>query len=55
MATLKFYLKPANKKKMHPIMLCYQDKGEKFRFFTKLFVGKSGLIFNRIENTKNER
>lgn len=29
-------------------MLCYQDKGEKFRFFTKLFVGKSGLLFNRI-------
>ncbi|MDP3667219.1 MAG: site-specific integrase [Sediminibacterium sp.] len=36
MATLKFYLQRASKKNLFPIMMCYQDKGKKFRFFTKM-------------------
>ncbi|MDP1764284.1 MAG: phage integrase SAM-like domain-containing protein [Sediminibacterium sp.] len=36
MATLKFYLQKASKKNLFPIMMCYQDKGKKFRFFTKV-------------------
>lgn len=36
MATLKFYLQKASKKNRFPIMMCYQDKGRKFRFFTKV-------------------
>jgi integrase len=29
-------------------MLCYQDKGKKFRYFTKLFTSKSPLVSDRI-------
>lgn len=36
MATLKFYLQRASKKNSFPIMMCYQDRGKKFRFFTKI-------------------
>jgi len=49
MATLTFYLKPVNKKNQYPIMLCYQDRGTKFRFSTKLFAGRQGLQNNRIK------
>jgi integrase len=44
MATYQFYLKPANKKNLRPIMFCYQDKGKKFRYFTKLFTDQKKLI-----------
>ena len=38
MATLKFYLQQKDSKKnLYPIMMCYQDRGKKFRFFTKIF------------------
>lgn len=30
-------------------MLCYQDKGEKFRYSTRLFAGKGGLVNNRVK------
>jgi site-specific recombinase XerD len=49
MATLKFYLKPANKKNQYPVMLCYQDRGKKFRYFTKILLGKPGLQNNRVK------
>lgn len=49
MATLNFYLKKENKNKLRPIILCYQDKGEKFRYSTKLFAGKNGLSNNRVK------
>ncbi len=49
MATLKFYLKDANKKNLHPIMLCYQDKGEKFRFSTRLHTNKSKWQGNKVK------
>jgi len=41
MATVKFYLKSANKQNLFPVLMCYQSKGKKFRFFTKVYVQKS--------------
>jgi integrase len=38
MATLKFYLKNANKQNLCSVLMCYQNKGKKFRFFTKVQV-----------------
>lgn len=43
MATHQFYLKPANKKNLYPIMFCYQDRGKKFRYFTKLFTKHNNI------------
>lgn len=43
MATHQFYLKPANKKSLYPIMFCYQDRGKKFRYFTKLFTRHNNI------------
>jgi integrase len=54
MATIKFYLKPANKKNQYPVMLCYQDRGKKFRYFTKIFVNKSSLQNNRVKASSLE-
>ena len=49
MATLKFYPQPANKKNLYPIMMCYQDKGKKFRFYTKVNVDKDNWQKNKFK------
>ena len=49
MATLKFYLKEANKKNLHPVMFCYQDKGKKFRYYTRIYATKQNWQKNRIK------
>lgn len=54
MATYQFYLKPANKKNLRPIMFCYQDRGKKFRYFTKLFTSQSSLTANRLKSVSLE-
>ncbi len=36
MGTINFYLKAADKKGESPILLTYQNRGEKFRYYTKL-------------------
>jgi site-specific recombinase XerD len=41
MATINFFLRPANKKGEHPIVLIYQDKGEKFKHYTQMRVLKT--------------
>ena len=47
MSTSNFYLKKPDKKGLSPIMLTYQNKGEKYRYFTKLKV--------KPESWKNQR
>ncbi|WP_026770442.1 site-specific integrase [Asinibacterium sp. OR53] len=54
MATLKFYLKKANKQNLFPVLMCYQDRGEKFRFSTKVYATKSNWLKNRLKATSLE-
>ena len=49
MATLKFYLKEKNKHNLHPIFMCYQDRGKKFRFYTKVLTSKISWQNNRLK------
>lgn len=49
MATLKFYPQRVNKKNQFPIMMCYQDKGKKFRFYTKVNVDKANWQKNKFK------
>lgn len=46
MATLKFYLQPENKKNRFPVMMVYQEKGKKFRFYTRVTVKKENWVKN---------
>ncbi|OYU56912.1 MAG: hypothetical protein CFE25_06720 [Chitinophagaceae bacterium BSSC1] len=46
MATLKFYLQPQNKKNRYPVMMVYQEKGKKFRFYTRATVKKENWVKN---------
>lgn len=50
MATINFYLKKSNKEGEAPIMLTYQNKGEKFRYYTKLKVQTSSWKGQRVKN-----
>lgn len=49
MATLNFYLKEPNKKNLCPIFMCYQHKGKKFRFSTKVFTTQLSCLGSRIK------
>ncbi|WP_264900463.1 site-specific integrase [Sediminibacterium sp. TEGAF015] len=46
MATLKFYLQPQNKKNRFPVMMVYQEKGKKFRFYTRVTIKKENWVKN---------
>ena len=41
MATINFYLRPASKKGVCPIILIYQDRGQHFKYYTRLKVLKT--------------
>ena len=49
MGTINFYLKAADKKGDCPIILTYQKRGEKFRYYTKLKVIKASWEGQRIK------
>lgn len=55
MATINFYLKDADKKNMHPVILVYQDKGEKVKHATKLKVRKEEWKNQRVFTTDKTR
>lgn len=48
-ATTNFYLKAPNKNRKCPIFLVYQDKGRKFKFYTKIQVNKEDWDGKRIK------
>ncbi len=49
MATLKFYLQEKSKQNLYPVMMVYQDKGQKFRFYTKANVKKENWQKNEFK------
>lgn len=49
MAGINFYIKNADKKGLCPIYLTFQQKGQKFRYFTKLKTPASGWNGRRIK------
>lgn len=51
MATFKFYLNKPTKENLYPVLLCYQDRGKKFRFSTRVFTTKSSWQKSRLKPT----
>jgi hypothetical protein len=54
MATLNFYLKKANGKGTCPVIMVYQDRGQKFRYSTKITVLKELWDGSRIKGRSLE-
>ena len=54
MATTNFYLKSENKNGKYPILLVYQDKGKKFKYYTKVQTLKDNWDGNRIKGKSLE-
>lgn len=50
MSTINFYLKRADKKGNASVMLTYQHKGEKFRYYTRLKVNPTSWKNQRVKN-----
>src|SRR5882757_3209488 len=49
MGTINFYLKPTDKKGKCPIMVTYQIRADKFRYFTKLKIEENSWKDKRVK------